>query len=413
MKKAKFLFAGFVALAVSASAEPTVSDVLVRQMWPWEGRIRVTFALANTGGNYVRCSFVAWHGAERLGELPPAALSGDVYCEDSCGIKTVWIDPSRTDILPQSPINDLRITVTAADAGGALYKIVDLTKSPGEAGQVEFLSEADLAGGGYGPCATNPRPGVTSFAWTGVTNNLAKYADTHLVLRRVRTGTFMMGEALSSEVTLSGYWIGVFPVTKAQAERMAGIAAGANRYVSRDNISYFDLRGTNVVVDGVECVWPEGGHAVAEYSALHAIRVHTGIEFDLATDAQWEYACRAGTDTKYFYNSDSSGDLGQYAVYGGAQFTSVGTRKPNAWGLYDMLGGGWEWVLDMYVSALPSGVDPVGSPTVGAFLVHRIKRGGASASGVANCTSFKRLDDENCAPRAVNYTSFRLVQNDF
>ena len=52
MKKAKFLFAGFVALAVSASAEPTVSDVLVRQMWPWEGRIRVTFALANTGGNY-------------------------------------------------------------------------------------------------------------------------------------------------------------------------------------------------------------------------------------------------------------------------------------------------------------------------------------------------------------------------
>ena len=76
----------------------------------------------------------------------------------------------------------------------------------------------------------------------------------------------------------------------------------------------------------------------------------TGVFYRLPTEAEWEYACRAGTTTTYYFGDDSS-QLKNYAWYAGNsnnKFEKAGQKLPNAWGLFDMLGNVSEWTLDHY-----------------------------------------------------------------
>jgi formylglycine-generating enzyme required for sulfatase activity len=141
---------------------------------------------------------------------------------------------------------------------------------------------------------------------------------------------------------------------------------------------------------------------VDDGSFLGRLRAKTGLTFDLPTEAQWEYACRAGTtgalhDGTVNIASEtvdaSLAQLGRYAYNGGRPngtgtpvvscatneaTAEVGSYIPNAWGLYDMHGNVFEWCLDGFDTTnpqLPGGTDPVGVPVDTA----RIRRSGSWA----------------------------------
>jgi formylglycine-generating enzyme required for sulfatase activity len=89
-------------------------------------------------------------------------------------------------------------------------------------------------------------------------------------------------------------------------------------------------------------------HAAGKYAEWLSAR--TGEFYRLPTEAEWEYACRAGTNTPYYFEDDAS-QLNGYAWYSAnsqGKYQKVATKKPNVWGLYDMLGNVMEWTLDQY-----------------------------------------------------------------
>jgi formylglycine-generating enzyme required for sulfatase activity len=89
-------------------------------------------------------------------------------------------------------------------------------------------------------------------------------------------------------------------------------------------------------------------------------RLAQGWDYRLPTEAQWEYACRAGTTAAFSWGDDESqiGDYAWYAQNSGAKTHAVGQKKPNPWGLYDMHGNCIEWCRDAWSDSLPGGTDP-------------------------------------------------------
>ncbi|NOR55713.1 MAG: SUMF1/EgtB/PvdO family nonheme iron enzyme [Sulfurovum sp.] len=133
-----------------------------------------------------------------------------------------------------------------------------------------------------------------------------------------------------------------------------------------------------------------------------------GKSYRLPTEAEWEYACRAGATTRYCFGDDIS-ELADYAWYSenSEGFThDVGTKKSNAWGLYDMHGNVWEWCADRYAE------DYTSTPTNGsaygiASEKGRVLRGGSYNGGAEKCTSTSRI---NLGSSGKNYfIGFRLV----
>ena len=124
-----------------------------------------------------------------------------------------------------------------------------------------------------------------------------------------------------------------------------------------EKVSYDAIRG-----GGNGAGWPASS-AVDDSSFLGALRLKSGLgALDLPTEAQWEYACRAGTTTKYSYGDTADGNYMWYKDNAMNQTHSVGTKPPNDWGLYDMHGNVIEWCLDwLWLGGLSGGVDPRGS----------------------------------------------------
>lgn len=238
-----------------------------------------------------------------------------------------------------------------------------------------------------------------------------EYKTDKLVLRRIEAGSFMMGSPIDElerwltedlhKVTLTEpYYIGVFEVTQEQWELVMGdnpsIFEGDERPV--ESVSYDMIRGTS---RGTK--WPIST-TVDGASFMGKLRAKTMLNFDLPTEAEWEYACRAGTTTAYNSGRDPTGssfacaNLAEVSRYrdnwldrkGGyvANHTTVGSYLPNAWGLYDMHGNVFEWCLDWSESSLGTTMvtDPVG-PTTGTI---RLLRGGSWKFAVQGCRSAYR-----------------------
>ena len=191
-------------------------------------------------------------------------------------------------------------------------------------------------------------------------------------------GTFTMGspdsdpwgaawEKPQHEVTITrGFYLGKYEVTQGQWEAVMGTTPWAGRGDVLENPDH----------PAVYVSW-EDVQGFIEALNLAA----NGDLYRLPTEAEWEYACRAGTTARWSFGDDDS-LAGDYAWYlenaserGEDYAHRVGTKKPSPWGLYDMHGNVWEWCRDWYASTYYStspGVDPQG-PESGTF---RVVRGG-------------------------------------
>ena len=233
-------------------------------------------------------------------------------------------------------------------------------------------------------------------------------AQTPINMVWIEPGTFTMGSAESeqdryqwegpqTEVSISqGYWIGRHPVTQGEFLEVTGANPSwfnGSRPTDRDPVS---PAGEYVVNLGrpVESVsWHDATNFCALLSAReqNAGRLPDGLVYRLPTEAEWEYACRGGTTSRFSYGDDLTyAGLSTYAWHQGnsdAITHPVGLKSPNPVGLYDMHGNVWEWCLNWFFD-YPGGslLDPV--PSIpGVLGVHR---GGCWYVGGMDCRSAAR-----------------------
>jgi eukaryotic-like serine/threonine-protein kinase len=198
-----------------------------------------------------------------------------------------------------------------------------------------------------------------------------KMEDDDFVL--IPAGEFLMGEDKNDDekpvhkVTISrSFEMGKYEVTQAKWEAVMG-----------NNPSNF--KGEALPVEQVS--WSDAQEFIKKLNAKN-----DGYTYRLPTEAEWEYACRAGT------TGDYAGELDKMAWYknnSDSRTHPVGEKQPNDWGLYDMHGNVWEWCSDWYDSEYygrSSGVDPKG-PSSGSL---RVKRGGSWFYDAAYCRSAYR-----------------------
>ena len=203
----------------------------------------------------------------------------------------------------------------------------------------------------------------------------------------------MSDEGGSHEVTLSRpFYMGVTEVTNGQWQRVMGSVPSKWKDADRP----------------VETVsWEEAVAFCRKLSELPEER-KAGRVYRLPTEAEWEYACRAGTDTKYSFG-DAEGQLDAYGWYdknSGGKTHPVGQKQPNAWGLHDMHGNVWEWCSDWYGEYPRGGVtDPQGW-SGGS---NRVNRGGSWNNTARNCRSANR--NRNNPSNRNNNLGFRLALN--
>ena len=393
--------------AIPAYAEVSVDNVVAKQRYPWNGKVDITYTVtgdvaAGLPEGSVPVLSVTAEDRENATNYAAAAsaLSGDT--DAAAGAHhIVWdLDAQGLEIVSTNVV----FTVAYAPPP-PLYMVVDLSAGSGAASYpVSYL--ADVPAGG----------------WTD------EYKTTKLVLRRIEAGSFIMGGGSDEfhRVTLTKpFYCGVFEVTQRQWELVMGSKpsyfSNASYYTTRpvEEVSYNNIRGSS---SGAQ--WPSSG-AVDASSFMGRLRARTGCDtFDLPTEAQWEYACRAGTTTalnsgKNLTSTEQDANMaevGRYWYNGGQSYSSscdttfgtakVGSYLPNAWGLYDMHGNVWEWCLDWY-GTLAYGTDPKGSSSGS----RRVGRGGSWAHNADYCaSSIRDSHDPSDEDYDYSYVGFRLVR---
>lgn len=210
-----------------------------------------------------------------------------------------------------------------------------------------------------------------------------------LELEPIPAGNFTMGshrnepgrnpdEGPMMQVTISrDFWLGKYEVTQQQWQEFMGT-----------DPSHFHGDG-HLPMESVS--WTDAMDFCKKLTAQEqaAGRLPGGYEYRLPTEAEWEYACRAGTTTR-FYTGDKDSDLdeaGWYDGNSGKKTHPVGQKKPNAWGLYDMHGNVWEWCADWYGYYGQAAVKDPAGPREGDF---RVVRGGGWMRSAAASRSASR-----------------------
>lgn len=363
MKAIHFGFAAVLALfATAADAATTITIDNVRQRWPWNNNVNITYTIAGddpTVDNVCRVvistivdgvTYTAYNGAVNENVLP--------------GTHTVTWTGVPAGVKQSDCKMSARLYTLSVPTGND-YMIVDLVT--GAVSYEGLFANNDSFGGLSGQNLSNAR------------YNVDRYKSTHMAFRKIPAGTYQAKErttAFADWTTDKDYYIGIFCWTTAQygyvIKRTDGTDATAwsdyNRQTRRWNPSQF--RGNTNPLGSVP-TYASVDAAIDSHNwrPLELINAKTGMNFDVPTLLMHEIACRAGTTTTYFWGNDQN-LASQYAVCGitGRSASSAytdppGTKKPNNWGLYDMVGNDWQWCRNYVNESAP---DDVFTPGTGS-----------------------------------------------
>lgn len=383
--------------SIDAWAGGTITSITCQQAWPLSRKVIITFSFTVDSKQAVNFYGTTDNGVTTFELSERGTVTGALQTYQSSGSQTIVWEPDST---LDSVKGKIKI---GAEIGDPNYLIIDLSGG----------STASRYPYRYVPSAP-------SGGWSD------KYKTTKMVLKLVPAGTFSMGSpsgelgrAPSSEyqhsVTLTHpFYVGVFEVTQAQYKAVTGSnpsshqISGTTIYDKNpvENVSYDMIRGDD---DG--SYWPEDD-SVDSTSFLGKLRGKTYLRFDLPTEAQWEYACRATTTTALNsgknledqYKSDYLNEIG-YNAYNTSSTQAVGQLLPNNWGLYDMHGNVSEWCLDYYQANL--GTTAVTDPTGPVSGSNRANRGGSIIGEACDCRSASRGQSPSNTANA--YFGFRIV----
>ena len=402
-KMKSVLFGAFSFMAVaSAFGAAEVDRVLVRQQWPWSEKVAIDFVLTNvTSATEIQC--VVSRGAAAV-EVPEIAFTGDICELDKDGTYRIMFDPSYLSDRPAKgetlsfSLTPVEMTVESR-LREVFYKIFDLENKT-----VTDVTRGDLLSGKYGSIETDyskigegyKTPLSDVLIWTGVTNYPGA-KTTKLVMRKVPAGTFKYGryhnwvQAIKSTITLSKpFYIGVFELTQKQFSffKNATTASSYNPGLVTGNLG--DEKPVNTINFMTEIyedtrVWDASTGALLNLKNMFA--PHGTYHFDIPTQAMWFRALRADSTTYYYDGiSDTPTDfaynewmavLGRFAGNGGIVLNedgsattngvvAVGQYRPNAFGLYDMIGNVSEATRD-YGQINGNATDPYTTSKNNAF----------------------------------------------
>jgi len=340
------------------------------EMKPVDGKITlqvlVDRALMEIVGNGGRV-YISGAGPGRkvdAGKISVTATGGDAKLVqfEAYELKSIWTSAiSKTKAAPKKPAaNSGKITVPAPD--GAANPVQSEARELKPIGAPAFVVRNDLP------------------------KELAMDLDggVRLEMVLIPAGSFTMsgegGGAIHKVNITKPFYLGKYEVTQEQWEKVMGgnpsqLKAGKNPV---ENVSWDDCQKF--------------------HDKLNAKAGGQGGKFVLPTEAQWEYACRAGSTTKYCFGDDAS-KLGEYAWFvanSGWKPHPVGEKKPNAWGLCDMHGNVWEWCQDWQ---RPYTVEEVTDPSGPASGFSRVFRGNCMCDPAENLVSIIR---ESEAPGTRN-----------
>ncbi len=229
------------------------------------------------------------------------------------------------------------------------------------------------------PAPSSPPPPPAKL--TPFTENLPNGLTLEMV--GLPAGQFLMGspdsdpdaksyEKPQHQVKINSFAIGKYPVTQAQYQAVMGT-----------NPSYFKINPQNPVE---RISWDDAQAFCQKLSQI------TGKTYRLPTEAEWEYACRGGTTTRFYFGDDAN-QLADYAWYdgnSGGKTHPVGQKKPNAWGLYDMSGNVWEWCEDNWHDSYKNAPSD-GSAWLTNDNNYKLLRGGSWYDRPAYCRSASRV----------------------
>ena len=390
-----------------------VTNIKCKQRYPWNGMVDIDYTVECEKKDAEVWVYPVGYDKDSNTTMAPRALSGDgVDAPVSNGtFRMTW---KVTDDYPNFHSTAFTVKM-AALVGAAPYMVVDLSGGVDALSYpVSYLSR--VPAGGWGD----------------------EYKTTKMVFRMIPSGSFMMGspsdewtrgsyEDLHGVVLTRPFYIGVFECTQKQYELVMGSNPVTSSSYKGDlrpvaNVSYNTLRGS---VNGAG--WPTHNQVDAN-SFMGRLRSKVNMFFDLPTEAEWEYACRAGTSTslnsgknydwdvncnevaRWARNAYNSGTDYKYDGKGGYTYsTKVGCYLENAWGLFDMHGNVSEWCRDFWNYGLgyAGTIDPKGASRGYNYGDERVYRGGYYDAH-DNLRSADRDGYARCGD-AYQYVGFRVM----